>query len=96
MQTAEVDAVMEQLVRHIQADARTLMADEGRGYQGLADRLGVAKSEAWKIVNQTPNLRLATIARLSIALGTTPHLSLSPCEDCALCETVGEGLGEGQ
>lgn len=78
---AQEDQLIADLVAMIRQDARSLMAQEHLSYQGLADRLGVAKSEAWKLVNASPNPRLTTVARLSMALGSRAHISLRPCEE---------------
>ena len=58
-------------------DTLKLLEERGLSQSWLAERMGVSRAYVSRILNAPPNITLLTIARIAVALGTMPGVSLN-------------------
>jgi transcriptional regulator with XRE-family HTH domain len=73
----DADYIAEGLALEITEEVARLMRQKGISRADLAESLNVSRAYVTRILNAPPNLTLRSIAELAIALGTTPHVSLT-------------------
>ena len=54
-----------------------LLEEKGLSQSWLAERMGVSRAYISRMLNAAPNMTLLTIARIAVALGATPVVSLN-------------------
>ena len=74
------DYIAEGLALSVTEEALGLMEQKNISRSQLAARMNVSRAYVTRLFNAPPNLTLRSIAQLAVAIGATPHLSLSFCE----------------
>jgi transcriptional regulator with XRE-family HTH domain len=69
--------IAERLSIKIVEEMLQLLEDRGLTQSWLAEKMGVSRAHISKILNAAPNMTLLTIAKIAVALGTTPDMSLN-------------------
>ena len=69
--------VAEKLSIRVIEDTLRLLEERGLSQSWLAERMGVSRAYVSRILNAPPNITLLTIARIAVALGTMPGVSLN-------------------
>lgn len=74
------------------------LEQKGLSQSWLAEKMGVSRAHISRILNAPPNMTLLTIAKIAVALGTNPDVSLStesekPCSPEYLAMSVSEPSG---
>lgn len=92
------DFIAEGLSIKVVEEMLECLEEKGMSQSWLADKMGVSRALVSRILNAPPNMTLLTIAKIAVALGMTPDVSLnargsrpSPVERVAT--TVSESPG---
>jgi antitoxin component HigA of HigAB toxin-antitoxin module len=72
----DADFVAESLAIGLIERALELMEEQGMSRSALADAMEVSRAHVTRLFNAPPNLTLRSIAKLSLALGVEPYVSL--------------------
>jgi len=72
------DYIAERLALRVTEEAAKIMQNPGLSRADLAARMNVSRAYVTKIFDAPPNLTLRSIARLALALGVKPYVSLLP------------------
>lgn len=54
-----------------------LMEERGLNQSWLAEKMGVSRAHVSRMLNAPPNMTLLTVAKIAVALGVTPDVSLN-------------------
>ena len=73
----DADFLAEGLAIAIVENALRIMQQKGISRSGLAQAMGIPKSQVSRIFNAPPNLTLLSISRIAIALGVEPQVLLN-------------------
>jgi predicted XRE-type DNA-binding protein len=65
-----------------------LLEDKGLSQSWLAEKMGVSRAHISKILNAAPNMTLLTIAKIAVALETTPDVSLNAKSEKPQCSVL--------
>ncbi|MBI4330131.1 MAG: helix-turn-helix domain-containing protein [Chloroflexi bacterium] len=71
------DFIAEGLAIGVIEEMLRILQERGLSRSWLAKQMGVSRSSVSRMMNAPPNMTLLTIARIALALGTTPDVSLN-------------------
>jgi DNA-binding phage protein len=68
--------IAEGMALKVTEEMLAILEKQGKNQTWLAQEMGVSRAHISKILNARPNMTLLTVAKIAVALGTKPEISI--------------------